>query len=1220
MKANRSAVLLFFSLLLLGEVSAQKDSVVARIVLIGDAGALQKGTHPVVNAVRKNILLDTVTTLLYLGDNLYTYGLPDDDFPGYTQAAAILDSQINIAKNTPAKVIFIPGNHDWGHEGKDGWNAVMREQQYIDNHGSENVVFYPKDGCPGPIEVKLGKQVVLIIMDTQWWLHPYDKPGIESDCPYKTKDEVLNQLDDILSKNSDKLILFATHHPFKSNGIHGGYFTLKQHLFPLTDYNPSLYIPLPIIGSIYPITRGVFGTLQDLRHPAYQNMVNDCMKVLKNHPNVIFTAGHEHNLQLIKDSSYHYIISGSGTNKTRVSKSKRELYGAAENGFVTLEVLTNKHVNVAFYTVNGDSTRKTYANTLLDFSILPKTDSTPNNLAVTAIPVPFEDSVIVSASEKYNQATPLKKFFLGANYRKEWAAKVKLKVFDLNKINGGMEILSLGGGKQTTSLRLKDKDGKEWTLRTIDKNPEKAIPEFLRGTIAQEIVDDMISASHPYAALSIPVLAKAVHVTVATPRFYFVPDDPAFGIYQSRVANTVCLLEEREPTPDETDTKSTQKVMSKLLEDNDNTVDQPQVLRARLLDMFIGDWDRHLDQWKWGTRDTGKGKVYYAVPRDRDQAFFNSDGLLLKALSINLFRYLKGFSKNITDVNWLNWEERDFDRFFLNRLTRTQWVNIIDTFQHDMSDSVIEAAINQMPEEIVALDGGNILSKLKSRRDDLMKQGLIYYAFLSRIVTVPGTNDKEYYKVSTVKDSLRVQVYKRKKSDLSLSTLMYDRTFDQHETKEIWLYGLNDDDYFDIDENAGSKIKLRMIGGKGNDTFQIDGQVSNYLYDLNTKENLISKHNRSRILTSADPHVNDYSPITYKYDIAEFPKIKVGYNADDKLLLGLGFVKRKYGFRKEPFASEQKFSALYALNRGSYQLQYQGEFNHVLGSTDLMVNAALTNPTLDNFFGFGNESVIDPNKDLDYYKVRYKYLHAEVLFRKRLNPILDIMAGPVVYHYWDRYENNKDRILGNPSLQGLDSANVYSLKTYAGGKISILLNNLNNVLLPTRGIQWRTDFTALGGFTDASKPYTAITSDMVVHASLNVPAKFVVVVRLGGGHIFSKHYEYFQTMNLGTNNYLRGFRKDRFSGTSVFYNSVELRIKLFESKSYIFPGSVGLVAFNDIGRVWLKGQNSNTWHNAYGGGFYYAAYDFVLVSATLAFSKEDRIFNFSIGTKFNLTF
>ena len=65
-------------------------------------------------------------------------------------------------------------------------------------------------------------------------------------------------------QNSKKLIILACHHPFKSNGVHGGFFTLKQHLFPFTDIFHSAYIPLTHIGSIYPIARSVFGTPQDL--------------------------------------------------------------------------------------------------------------------------------------------------------------------------------------------------------------------------------------------------------------------------------------------------------------------------------------------------------------------------------------------------------------------------------------------------------------------------------------------------------------------------------------------------------------------------------------------------------------------------------------------------------------------------------------------------------------------------------------------------------------------------------------------------------------------------------------------------------------------------------------------------------------------------------------------------------------------------------------------
>ena len=137
----------------------QADSLQARIILIGDAGSLKNGKHPVVDAVRNTIQLDSITTVIFLGDNLYPLGLPDDAYPNYTTQKNILDSQISLAANTPAREYFIPGNHDWQHEKPGGWDAIVREQEYVDNAGYENVHFYPKDGCPGPVEISISKAI-----------------------------------------------------------------------------------------------------------------------------------------------------------------------------------------------------------------------------------------------------------------------------------------------------------------------------------------------------------------------------------------------------------------------------------------------------------------------------------------------------------------------------------------------------------------------------------------------------------------------------------------------------------------------------------------------------------------------------------------------------------------------------------------------------------------------------------------------------------------------------------------------------------------------------------------------------------------------------------------------------------------------------------------------------------------------------------------------------
>ena len=139
-------------------------------------------------------------------------------------------------------------------------------------------------------------------------------------------------------------------------------------MFPFTDMKPNLWIPFRLLALAYPIARGVFGTPEDLRYPAYANMIDRVEKIAKQHSNVIFVAGHEHTLQLIKDSSYYYIVSGAGSKSTRVSKSKKTLFYKQSFGFATLEISKNKNVHVDFYTVSKDSVSHSYSNNLFNFS------------------------------------------------------------------------------------------------------------------------------------------------------------------------------------------------------------------------------------------------------------------------------------------------------------------------------------------------------------------------------------------------------------------------------------------------------------------------------------------------------------------------------------------------------------------------------------------------------------------------------------------------------------------------------------------------------------------------------------------------------------------------------------------------------------------------------------------------------------------------------------
>lgn len=457
------------------------------------------------------------------------------------------------------------------------------------------------------------------------------------------------------------------------------------------------------------------------------------------------------------------------------------------------------------------------------------------------------DSVVWQASKKYQNPSMFRQFFLGKNYRKEWATPVKLPVFSSKK--QGLTVVELGGGQQTKSLRLKDRQGIEWVLRTIDKDVEKAMPEKLRNTTAQRITQDMISAAHPYAPVTIAPLSKAIGIVSPVPTIYFVPEDPGLEPYSTIFANSVCLLEQREPTPDRSETKSTSNLLEDLLEENDRFIIQQAVLKARLLDMLIADWDRHADQWRWGKVDSGRVNFYYAIPRDRDQAYFYSNGLLIKLARIVALPHLVGFRDDLSQLQQLNYKSWKFDDVFLNKLDRGQWETTIKMVQKNWSDDLIEKAVRQLPPEVYPISGPLIEEKLKKRRNDLLKQGMKYYRFLAHEVTINGTDEAEIFKVSGNQSHLIVQVFDKK--DGKEGRKIYERKFIPSETHRISFFGFGGKDEFIVQEEAAAKIKLSISGGEGEDRYQINGSVKNKIYDSPTENNKMEGKSKSKIRMKA---------------------------------------------------------------------------------------------------------------------------------------------------------------------------------------------------------------------------------------------------------------------------------------------------------------------------------------------------------------------------------
>src|SRR4051812_47428754 len=221
--------LLFFTLVAFGQTdtsSAIPDTINQRIFLIGDAGDMNSTTHPVIDWLKKNVdWNDERNAVIFLGDNIYPLGLPMEGEPTYLHSKAILDDQISLVKGKKGKAFFIPGNHDWRNGKMGGWEQVMNEVDYINSLEQKNVQAWPLNGCPGPIPIELSDKVVVVLIDSQWFLFLHDKPGPGSNCDAKTIDEFGVELQEIAAEHPNQMLIVATHHPLYSYGIHGGDYT-----------------------------------------------------------------------------------------------------------------------------------------------------------------------------------------------------------------------------------------------------------------------------------------------------------------------------------------------------------------------------------------------------------------------------------------------------------------------------------------------------------------------------------------------------------------------------------------------------------------------------------------------------------------------------------------------------------------------------------------------------------------------------------------------------------------------------------------------------------------------------------------------------------------------------------------------------------------------------------------------------------------------------------
>ncbi len=1191
--------------------------------LIGDAGKSPMGDmNPALKIFKSRLEgANKNSTAIFLGDNIYPAGFPDkqDNPSGNELARNHLDAQLNTVKDFKGNTLFIPGNHDWYSNGLKG---LEREEKYIQKALDSKDVFFPDNGCP--IEkIEISESIVVIAIDTEWYLTNWDKhPTMNDDCEIKDRGRFFEEVEGLIKKNVDKTTIIAMHHPVFTYGSHGGQFSFKEHIFPVGGN-----VPIPILGTLGNILRKTSGaSITDVQNKMYNQLRNRLVTLAQYSNKVIFTSGHEHTLQYIVEENIPQIVSGSGANKGFTRLLNGSKFSTGQMGYASLKVYKDGSSSVDFYGINEDGSEElVYSSEVLGPDKKKKQRTYTDEFPATMKASIYTDEEVDKSG--------FHKWLWGDRYRKYYATKVSAPTVRLDTLFGGLEVVRKGGGNQSNSIRLEDKNGRQFVMRALRKSAERYLQsiafqeQYIIGdfedSFTEKLLMDFYTGAHPYAPFTIGPLSDAVGIYHTNPKLYYVPKQTVLGDFNAEFGDGLYMIEEHVSEGHDLESfgytnkiESTYDLINKLRKDEEYSIDKKEYVKARLFDMLIGDWDRHVDQWRWAEFKDGSGKkIYKPIPRDRDQAFsIWGDGALMAFASrtVPSLRIFEGFHEEIRSVKGFNSSPRTFalDMALLSETDIALWMDQAKFIQENINTAVIDEAFASFPKEVRDETIDNIKKTLLARKQNLVNTSKEYFKVINKYSVVTGTDKDDYFAINSLKNgNIEVRGYRIKNGEKK--DLFFEKEYSPEFTKEVWVYGLDDDDVFDVNTTS-SKIKVRIIGGQNNDQYKISEKSKKvHTYDFKTKKNTYDEAFGGTV-----HNINDYDTNTY-----EFLKIKasnnqflptIGFNPDDGLRIGFTDTYTFNGFRQNPFTQQHTFNAAYYFATNGFDLGYNGEFANVFENVNLELNARFTSPNFSiNFFGLGNET---PNNDdeleLDFNRVKIETIKfaPSLVWRGYLGSKFRL---GVSYENYDVEETEGRFIEGFFTDAGRDTQ-----QDFFGVDAEYGYSNTDNEAFPTMGMS----FSLHGGYKtnlqDSDRAFGFIIPSLSIDHQLCSNGRLVLATKLKGHFNIGDDFEFYQGASIGANNGLRGFRFQRFTGKTAYFQNTDLRYSFRKRQTGLLPVTPGIFGGFDYGRVWLPQDSSDIWHTSYGGGFFLNGAD--ILSANFGFfnSSDGPRFAFGVGFGF----
>jgi hypothetical protein len=823
------------------------------------------------------------------------------------------------------------------------------------------------------------------------------------------------------------------------------------------------------------------------------------------------------------------------------------------------------------------------------------------------------------------------RFWFGEGYRKAWATPVELPVLDLSTEKGGLTPLRQVGGFQTEGLAFRGADGHGYTFRKLEKHPERVLPKEWQDSELRTVAVDQTSAAHPAATVVVGSLAQAVGIPFYASRLAVMPDDPALGEFRKTFGGAVGTLDEYlgPGTKGITEVVSTLDLWKKWKEDGaKNRVDARAFLKARLFDLVVGNWDRHQAQWRWAR--LSDPSVWVPLPEDADQAFTRYEGVAIGAarrVVPRFMRYSGDYPKRIEGLTANNY---DVTRWLLARVEWPAYEEVARELAGQMTDAVIDEAMHRMPSEWYAIDGAQMTRDLRQRRDGIVAYARKFYEHLADPVDVRGTDQADLATVQHLDDGTLRLTLSPLGADGTGGAPYYERRFSPKETHEIRLYLLGGDDRVVATGANRDGIHLRVLGDDGNDS--VDDSQSGGLDVQDPRGIAVRRGPGTKVSDhewknpAPEPDRPWLEPRNYGHWTV--PMLEAWWQPNQAVMVGGGFTRTSWGFRKYPWASMQSFTLLYSTGYNNVRATYLGQWR--LSDTSLIgaVGARWSGIENMNFYGFGNETAGIDDKTL--YKTETNVYEIYPALRFQPGRRFELHFGPQTKVVQTK---GGDSLVEQQQPYGSGKFGELSLRAgfeYDSRGRSLGMTEARGMAAPdataavaaapASGVRIRAEGFFVPKAWDVAADFGGFDGSVAGY----VGNQTLVLATQLGRRVLWGPYPWFESASIsgdsggiGGSGGVRGYYDGRFRGDSSLYGNAELRWWIGRRKNAVLPLRWGLTAFGGSGRVWYEGEDSKKWHTGYGGGLLVQLIGTpIAVGASLANGTEGLKFYFAGGYSF----